>query len=172
MIRLWSQQPDISLSNPTPGSPSALPHSGHTEQLAKSLLGLFSQCDKLILIFQRSVPAVPIRGCPCPLAQFSSVAQSCLIFLRPHELQHARLPCPTLTPRVYSNSCPLSWRCHPTISSSVIPFSSRLQSFPASGSFPMSQSSCYPYTLLSLPLYDTPCSCYATSIYLFTQYLS
>ena len=59
--------------------------------------------------------------------------------LWPHELQHARPPCLPPTPGVYSNSCPLSWRCHPTISSSVIPFSSCLQSFPASGSFPMSQ---------------------------------
>ena len=51
--------------------------------------------------------------------------------LWPHELQHARLPCPSPTPRVYSNSCPSSWWCHPTISSSVIPLSSGLQSFPA-----------------------------------------
>ena len=62
--------------------------------------------------------------------------------LRPHGLQHARLPCPSPTPRVYSNSCPSSWWCHPTISSSVVPFSSCLQSFPASGSFPMSQVLC------------------------------
>ena len=54
-------------------------------------------------------------------------------------LQHTRPPCPSPTPRVYSNSCPLSWWCHPTVSSSVIPFSSHLQSFPASGSFQMSQ---------------------------------
>ena len=59
--------------------------------------------------------------------------------LRAHGLQHARLPCPSPSPRVCSNSCPLSWSCHPTISSFVIPFSSCLQSFPASGSFPMSQ---------------------------------
>ena len=59
--------------------------------------------------------------------------------LRPHGLQHTRPPRPSPTPRVYPNSCPLSWWCHPTISSSVIPFSSYLQSFPASGSFPMSQ---------------------------------
>ena len=58
--------------------------------------------------------------------------------LQPHGLQHARIPCPSPTPRVYSNSCPLSRWCHPTISSSVIPFS-RLQSFLASGSFPVSQ---------------------------------
>ena len=56
--------------------------------------------------------------------------------LWPHGLQHTRLPCPSLTPGACSNSCPLSWWCHPTISSSVIPFSACLQSFPASGSFP------------------------------------
>ena len=59
--------------------------------------------------------------------------------LRPHRLQHPRPPCPSPTPRACSNSCSLSWWCHPTISSSVIPFSSCLQSFPASGSFPVSQ---------------------------------
>ena len=58
---------------------------------------------------------------------------------RPHGPQHARPPCPSPTPGVYSNSSPSSLWCHPTISSSVIPFSSCLQSFPASGSFPMSQ---------------------------------
>ena len=56
-----------------------------------------------------------------------------------HGLQHTRLPCPSPTPRTYSNSCPLSWWCHPTNSSSVIPFSSCLQSFASSGSFQMSQ---------------------------------
>ena len=59
--------------------------------------------------------------------------------LWPHGLQHARLPCPSPTLRAYSNSCPSSWWCHPTISSFVVPFSFCLQSFPASGSFPMSQ---------------------------------
>ena len=58
--------------------------------------------------------------------------------LQSHRLQHTRL-CPSPTPRAYSNSCPLSPCCHPTISPSVVPFSSCLQSFPASGSFPMSQ---------------------------------
>ena len=58
--------------------------------------------------------------------------------LQPHGLQHARPPCPSPTPRVYSNWCPLSQWCYPTISSSVVPFSSCLQSFLASGSFPMS----------------------------------
>ena len=74
--------------------------------------------------------------------QFSSVQFSRSVVsdsLWPHGLQHARLLCLSPTPRVYSNSRPLSWWCHPTISSYVIPFSSRLQSFPASGSFQMSQ---------------------------------
>ena len=59
--------------------------------------------------------------------------------LQPHELHHARPPCPSPTPRVQPNPCPLSQWCHPTIPSSVVPFSSCPQSFPASGSFPMSQ---------------------------------
>ena len=59
--------------------------------------------------------------------------------LQPHESQHTRPPCPLSTPGVYPNSCPSSRWCHPTISSSVVPFSSCLQSIPASGSFPMSQ---------------------------------
>ena len=71
------------------------------------------------------------------LSQFSSVAQSCP--MRPHELQHARPPCPSPTPGVHPNPCPLSWWCHPIISSSVIPFSSCPQWFPASGSFQVSQ---------------------------------
>ena len=58
--------------------------------------------------------------------------------LHPHGLLHARLPCPSLHPRACSNSCPLSWWCHPTISSTVLPFFSCLQSFPASESYPMS----------------------------------
>ena len=59
--------------------------------------------------------------------------------LQPHGLQHTRPPCPSPTPKVYSNSCPLSWWCHPTISFSVVLFFSHLQSFPAPGSFPVSQ---------------------------------
>ena len=69
--------------------------------------------------------------------QFSSSVVS--DSLQPHELQHTRPPCPSQTPRVYSNSCTSSQWCHPAISSSVIPFSSCPQSLPASGSFPMSQ---------------------------------
>ena len=71
------------------------------------------------------------------LVQFShSVVSNSL---RPHGLQHSRPPCPSPTPGVYSNSCSLSRWCHPIISSSVIPFSFRLPSFPASGSFQMNQ---------------------------------
>ena len=70
--------------------------------------------------------------------QFSSVAQVCPT-LWSHELQHARPPCPSPSPRVYPNSCSSSQWCHPTITSSVVPFSSCPQSFPASRSFQMSQ---------------------------------
>ena len=71
---------------------------------------------------------------------FSSVSHSVMSdSLQPHGLQHIRPPCPSPTPGAYSNSCPLHRWCHPTISSSLVPFSSCLQSFPASGSFPMSQ---------------------------------
>ena len=70
--------------------------------------------------------------------QLRSFTQSCLT-LRSHGLQHARLPCPSPAPRAYSNSCPSSEWWHPTISASVVPFSSHLQSVPAWGSFQMSQ---------------------------------
>ena len=73
----------------------------------------------------------------CDSVQFSRSVVS--DSLRPHESQHARPPCPSPTPGVHSDSCPSSWWCHPAISSSVVPFSSCPQSFPASGSFPMSQ---------------------------------
>ena len=76
------------------------------------------------------------------VSPFSSVQFSRSVMsdsLRPHELQHARPPCPSPTPGVYSNSCPSSQWCHPAISSSVVPFSSCPQSLPASGYFPVSQ---------------------------------
>ena len=74
--------------------------------------------------------------------QFSSVQFSHSVMSdswRPHELEHARPPCPSPTPGVYPNSCPLTWQCHPAILSSVVPFFSCSQYLPASGSFPMSQ---------------------------------
>ena len=75
-----------------------------------------------------------------PLFLFSLVQSfSHIRLFATHGLQHTRLPCPSPTPRACSNSCPSHQCCHPTISSSVIPFFSCLQSFPASGSFPMSR---------------------------------
>ena len=72
-------------------------------------------------------------------SMFSSVTQMCPSLLRPHGLQYTRPPSPSPTPGAYSNSCPLSRWCHPTISFSVIPFSTCFQSYPASRSFPLSQ---------------------------------
>ena len=83
----------------------------------------------------------PKAGCPC-LFIFTSVQFSHSVVsnsLRPHKPQHTRPPCPSPTPGACSNACPSSWWCHPTISSSVNPLSSHFQSFPASGSFQMSQ---------------------------------
>ena len=82
------------------------------------------------------VSYVPLSGKRTSPVQL--VAQCCPT-LRPHGLQHARLACPSPTPRACSNSCQLSRWCHPNISSSVIPFSCCLPSFPTSGSFPVSQ---------------------------------
>ena len=79
------------------------------------------------------------RSYHLPRLQFSSVAQSCPTLCDPINCHTPSLPCPSPTPRVYSNSCPLSRWCHPTITSSVVPFSSCTQFLPASGSFPMSQ---------------------------------
>ena len=84
----------------------------------------------------RQADSLPL-GKPIQALQFSSSVVS--DSLRHHEPQHARPPCPSPTPRVYPDSCPLSQWCHPTISSSVVPFSSCPQPFPASGSFQMSQ---------------------------------
>ena len=89
----------------------------------------------------------------------SSVAQSCLT-LQPHGLQHTRPPCPSPTPGVYWNSCPLIQWCHPTLSYSVVSFSSHLQSFPASGSFQISQFFAY----WSFSFNISPCNEYSGQI--------
>ena len=99
----------------------------------------------LLLLF----PCSFVQGQPIPNPSTSLICKQRLVLLFSHSvvsnslwlhaLQHARLPCPSPSPGARSNSCPLSWWYHPTISFSVIPFSSCLQSFPASGSFPMSQ---------------------------------
>ena len=107
-----------------------------------SIIGFF---DKLMYLFYAFKSIILRKGSLFFLYQFSkgvSVQFSRSVIsdsLQPHGLQHARPPYPSLTPGVYSNSCPLSRWCHPTISSSVVPFSSHLQSLPASGSFPVSQ---------------------------------
>ena len=101
------------------------------------LPALHSPCLILLCI-------TPTSGFTRASGQFSSVQFSRSVVsdsLWPHGLQHARPPCPSPTPGVYSNSCPLSQWCHPTISSSVVPFS-RLQSFPASGSFQIESVLC------------------------------
>ena len=97
-----------------------------------------SRSSRFIYCWSLSWRILSITLLVCAAAAAAKSLQSCPT-LRSHGLQYARPPCPSSTPGVYSNSCPLSWWCHPTISSSVVTFSSRLQSLPASGSFPMSQ---------------------------------
>ena len=100
------------------------------------MYSLLFQLSMKLLYFNRTANGIETFNA------FNSVQFSLSVMsdsLRPHGLQHARAPCPSPTPRVYSNSCPLSRWCNPNISSSVIPFSSRVQSFPAWGSFHMSQ---------------------------------
>ena len=95
-------------------------------------------CMRLSTSFSCMLSPFPIKSVHHQI----SVQFSCSVVsnsLQPHGLQHASLPCPSPSPRACSNSCPSSWWCHPTISSSVVPFSSCLQSFPTSGSFPRSQ---------------------------------
>ena len=92
--------------------------------------------EKNVLLSTKKIGELKLKS------YFSSVQFSRLVVsdsLQPHEPQHASPPCPSPTPRVHPNPCPLRWGCHPTISSSVIPFSSCPQSFSESGSFPMSQ---------------------------------
>ena len=96
----------------------------------------------LIPPWQQMYLSVLLTPCSPLTLQSSPVQFSCSVVsdsLQPHELQHARPPCPSPTPRVHPNSCPSSQWCHPTISSSVVPFSSCPQSLTASGSFQMSQ---------------------------------
>ena len=106
------------------------PHSTWDSSHDFSCFCVFLQQTKFFIFFQ----SFHIFGS----LQFSSVTQLCAT-LRSQRLQQVRLPCPSPTPRAYSNSCPLRWWCHPAISSSVVPFSSHLQPFPPTWSFPMSQ---------------------------------
>ena len=94
-----------------------------------------------VTVFPRSVQCLFLIM-PTQRTSISSVQFSCSVLsnsLRPRGMLHTRLPCPSPTLRAHSNSCPSSWWCHPTISSYVVLFSSCLQSFSASGSFPMNQ---------------------------------
>ena len=104
---------------------SSLPISGRWNGFLIYLL-----VSALVIFLNTAVREILLKRCCC------SVSKLCLT-LQPHELQHARLPCPSLSPKVCSNSCPLTWWCHPTISSSVTLFFC-LRSFPASGYFPVS----------------------------------
>ena len=90
-------------------------------------------------LFWKMIIMLSVYQCFMSAKHFSSVQSLTCVWLQHHGLQHSRLPCPSPTPGAYSNSCSSSRWCHPTISSSVMPFSSCLQSFPASGSFQMSQ---------------------------------
>ena len=127
------------LPYPTPGN---LPNSGiQPRSLASPALagGFFTSKGKELVL---KIPSVFEDLSNTSRASFSSVQFSCSVMsdsLRPHELQHARPPCPAPTSGVHSDSRPSSQWCHPAISSSVVPFSSFPESLPASESFPMSQ---------------------------------
>ena len=120
------------------GSPSGSPVPGILQARTLEWVAFLSPMHESESEVTQLCPTLRDRiDCNPPLVQFSRSVMS--DSLRPHELQHTRPPCPSPTPRVYSNSCPSSRWCHPAILSSVIPFSSCPQSLPASGSFPMSQ---------------------------------
>ena len=132
----WWQGPSTTSAVGQPGCCTALPLQGASwvELSHPGSMGLDPRPQALSW-GQGGVGGGVTAGGP-PSVQFSSVVSDSL---RPHRLQHTRPPCPLPTPRVYSNSCPLSLWCHTTTSSSAIPFSPCLQSFPASRSFQMSQ---------------------------------
>ena len=110
------------------------PQTGRLSESFVNSMGSAQVSRHLLLFLIKDYPCLPWKSLSVQFSR-SVVSDS----LQPHGLQHTRLPCPSPTPGVHPNPCPLSWWCHPTISSSVIPFSSCLQSFPASGSFQMSQ---------------------------------
>ena len=160
----WCHSTSHRLLSPSPPAFNLSQHQGlfkwvgSSHQVAKTLDFQF-QHQSFQWIFRTDFLKDGLIGSPCsprdseessPTPQFkninslvlSSVQFSCSVVsdsLQPHEPQHVRPPCPSPTPRVHPNPCPLSWWCHPTISSSVIPFSSCQQSFPESGSFQISQ---------------------------------
>ena len=114
----WPRFESMWMTGGRTGGSSPLPHKCPCYQISQTILQ----------------PLLPLL-----LLQFSSVQSFSCVQLWPHGLQHARPPCPSSTPGVHSNSCPLSQWCHPAISSSVVPFSSCPQSYPASVSFQVSK---------------------------------
>ena len=128
------------------GHRNVLPRFCFMSGLAAQLWEVWSAASSSCHMFQ-GLP-VPVewshtlsQGSLTPMSKwgsYCSVTKSCLTLCDPHGPQHSRLLCPPLSPGVCSNSCPLSQRCYLTISSSTVPFSFYLQSFPASGSYPMS----------------------------------
>ena len=108
-----------------------------SRESAKSRLGADCGSDEELLIAKFRLRLKKVGKTTRPCSSVRSLSR--VRFFATHRLQHSRLPCPSPTPRACSNLCPLSQWGHPTILSSVIPFSSCLQSFPPSGSFPMSQ---------------------------------
>ena len=126
---LWNVFHQAALSMGSPGKNTAVGcHAPH-----KGIFSMQGYYNTILLLMPHFLE---------PHSLFSSVQFSRSVVsdsLRPHELQHAKPPWPSPNPGVHPNPCSLSWWCHPTISSSVFPFSSCPQSFPASGSFPMSQ---------------------------------
>ena len=133
----WTFLPPLSPSHPSGSSQCTSPE--HPVSCIEPGLEIYFTYDKIhiSMLFSQIIPGFLLSSFMLSSVQFSCSVVSNSLW--PHGLQHARLPCPSPTPRVYSNSCPLSPWCHLTISSSVIPFSSNLQSFQASGSFQMSQ---------------------------------
>ena len=107
--------------------------------------GYIGEQDKVLILMELIFYIIEVGSIQVKytkISMYGSVQFSCSVVsesLRPHELQHTRPPCLSPTPGVHSDSCPLSQWCHPAISSSVVPFSSRPQPLPASESFPMSQ---------------------------------
>ena len=140
----WSHCRARLLATPWIAAHQAPPSIGFSRVTSKFLVATVLHIERNTPCFYRWLPQSS-RGLDG--SHFESLSLLSVQFSRsvmsnslwPHGLQHNRPPCPSSNPGVYSNSCPLSWWCHPTISSSVIPFSSCLQSFPASGSFQMSQ---------------------------------
>ena len=110
-------------------------YSSQVQILTLPVVWIWTSLNRLLIFLNCEVGI--LIGVPTLSLQFSRSVMSDSLWL--HGLQHTRLPCPSPTPGACSNSCPSSWCCHRTISSSVDPFSSSFQSFPASGSFPVSQ---------------------------------